>query len=144
MTDGAFEFARRGRAPGTAAVLVALYAAMAAAMIWLNAAWWLMAALALPTLPALWALWSNPSAGLRLSCDRLEWHSGRRRASVALAEIDHMRFDTRLDLSVRVTAVLADGARLRLPYESLPPHRSLERAFEAHDVRVVRHHFTLL
>ena len=59
-------------------------------------------------------------------------------------EIDHMRFDTRLDFSVRVSAVLADRRKVRLPYEALPQHKRLEAACHAHGLRVERHHFSLL
>jgi len=106
--------------------------------------WWLMATLALLTLPALWDLWRDPSTGLRLDDTRLEWHSGRRSGTLDLSEIDHMRFDTRWDFSVRVTAMLDNNKRVRLPYEALPPHRALEAAFSARGLRVERHHFSIM
>lgn len=137
------EFHRHGRSAGTATILAAVWAAMLAAIRWLDAAWWLMALLALPTLPALWDLIANPSAGLRLTDARLHWHSGRRQGDLALGEIDRMRLDTRWDLSVRVTAVLTSGRSVRLPHESLPPHRALEQALTDRGVRVERHHFTV-
>jgi len=134
-------FARQGRSPRVAVLLMGIYAVLVAAIVLIEAAWWLMAALAVPTLPALWGLFANPSAGMRLSADQLAWHSGQRHGDLRLNEIDHMRFDTRWDFSVRVTVILKTGKRLRLPDESLPPHRPLEAAFAAQGVRVVRHHF---
>jgi hypothetical protein len=136
-----FEFTRQGRSPRTVAILIALYTGLIGAIILIDAAWWLMTALALLSLPALWDLWRDPSAGVRLSADRLEWHTGRRRATLELQEIEHMRFDTRWDFSVRVTAVLQDGKQARLPYESLPPHRNFEKALVSKGVTVKRHHF---
>lgn len=136
------EFTRQGRTPQSVAILVAIYFVLVAAIILIDASRWLMAGLALLTLPALWDLWRNPSAGLRLGADRLDWHTGQRRGTLDLQEIDHMRFDTRLDFSVRVTAVLKDRKRIRLPYEALPPHRALEAGFEARAIPVKRHHFT--
>ena len=116
---------------------------MLGALVFFDAAWWLMALLGLCTLPALWEFWQNPGAGLTL-CDRqLFWHTGRRSATLALTEIDHMRLDTRWDFSVRATAVLRNGKRVRLPCESLPPHRLLEQACAARGIRVERHHFTV-
>lgn len=144
MTQGGdFVFARNGRSPRIAAILVAYYGAIAAAIVWLDAAWWLMALLALPGLPALWQFHANPSAGLRLSRDSLHWHSGRRHGDLALGEIERMRFDTRWDLSVRVTAIAGDGRRTRLPDESLPPYRTLEAALTARGIAIERHHFTV-
>jgi hypothetical protein len=138
-----FAFSRSGRTPGTMAILILIYATLIGAIILIDAAWWPMAGLALLTLPALWDLWRDPSAGLRLDNDRLDWHSGRRTGSLALHGIDHMRFDTRWDFSVRVTAVLSDNKRIRLPYEVLPPHRSFEKTLSAHGITVERHHFTI-
>ncbi|MFV0513942.1 MAG: hypothetical protein ACK5MY_09980 [Jhaorihella sp.] len=142
MTQGDdFVFVRKGRSPGGATLVAAYYGAIAAATGWLDAAWWLMAPLALAGLPALWQFCANPSAGLRLSHDTLHWHSGRRHGNLALGDIARMRFDTRWDLSVRVTATLYDGRNMRLPDESLPAHRTFESALSTRGVAVERHHF---
>jgi hypothetical protein len=138
-----FEFSRAGRTPGTLAILIVIYAVLIGAVVMVDAAWWLMAGLALLTLPALWDLWRDPCAGLRLDHDRLDWHSGRRTGSVALNKINHMRFDTRLDFSVRVTAILNDEKRIRLPYEVLPPHKEFEETLLSQGITVERHHFTI-
>ena len=61
---------------------------------------------------------------------------------LALAEIDHMRFDTRWDFAVRVSAVLHTEKRVHLPFECLPPHRDLEDAFTNRGVAVKRTHFS--
>ena len=138
---GDFTFARRGRAPRTLGIVIAIYTGLVAAILLIDAAWWLMAALALATLPALWDLWQDPSAGVRLNDTQLEWHTGRHCGTLAWDEIDHMRIDTRWDFSVRVTAMLQSGKRVRLPYQALPPHRALEAALLARGVLVERHHF---
>lgn len=137
------EFARQGRTPRLLAILIGVYGVLLAAIIVIDAAWWLVAALALLTLPALWDLWRNPGAGLRLGDGRLDWYSGTHHATLELHDIDHMRFDTRWDFSVRVTAVLGNGKRVRLPDESLPPHQPFEAGLIAHGVAVQRHHFTV-
>ncbi len=138
-----FEFTRQGRTRRTLAIVVSIYAGLAGAVIVIDAAWWLVAALALLTLPALWDLWRNPGAGVRLNDSRLNWHTGRRGGMLNLQEINHMRFDTRWDFSVRVTAVLMGDKQIRLPHEALPPHRTFETELRARHVRVVRHHFTI-
>lgn len=144
MSPAPYSFTRQGRAPHTVAILIVVYAVLLAAVLLVDAAWWLMAALALPTLPALWDLYADPGAGVQLGAGRLDWHSGRRKGTLDLTEIDHMRFDTRWDFSVRVTAMLRDGKRVRLPYDALPPHHAFETALMAQDVQVIRHHFTKL
>ncbi len=138
-----FEFSRQGRSPRTLAILIVVYSVLIAATILIDAAWWIMATLALLTLPALWDLWRDPSAGVFLSTDRLDWHTGQKSASLSLPEIDFMRFDTRWDFSVRITAVLHDGSRVRLPYEALPPYAEFEKAFVAQGITVEKHHFTV-
>lgn len=144
MATPAYSYRRHGRSPRLLVVLICVYALLIAAVLLYDAAWWLMALLALPTLPALHDLYADPEAGLDLDDRTLAWHSGRRHAELALNEIDHIRLDTRWDFSVRATAVLETGRKIRLPYESLPPHRALEAEFQARSLRVERHHFTLL
>jgi hypothetical protein len=133
-----------GRNRRTLLTVALIYLASIAAIFLIDAAWWLMAGLALFTLPALWDIYSNRSAGVTLSDTGLHWFSGRRQADIKLSEIDHMRFDTRLDFSIRVSAVLAGKQRIRLPYDALPPHLEFEDAFKARGVKTERHHFTLL
>jgi len=141
MAD-AFVFTRHGRSRRAVAILLCIYVALLAAIVLVDAAWWLMGGLALLTLPALWDLYRNPSAGVRLTGTRLDWHSGRRHGDLTLAEIDHMRFDTRWDFSVRVSAVLANKKRVHLPFESCPPHRTFEEALSGRGVTVRRSHFS--
>ena len=140
---GGYGFTRDGRKLGTAIIVIGIYAALLAAFVLLDAAWWLMVVLALPTLPALNDLWRNPSAGIMLTNDHLEWHTGTRKAALDLAEIDYLRFDTRFDFSVRVTAVLTNDKRIRLPDEAMPAHKTFEAELTARGIRVDRHHFVV-
>ena len=142
MSEG-FAFVRRGRSLRAAVMVVATYAALLAAWIGLGAAPWLLALLALPTLPALWELFSDPRSGLRLTDGRLDWRAGARGDGVALAQIDRVRIDLRWDRSPRVTVILRDGKRQRLPDAALPPAADLERALKAHGIAIERHPFAL-
>lgn len=144
MTDGDLRFRRRNRSPRAIAILAGLYVLLAAAYFGIDAAWWIVALVLLLSLPAVWDIVADTSAGLTLDRYELAWFSGKRSGRLALAEIDRMRFDTRWDLSVRVTAILATGRKIRLPYDALPPHRDLEAAFELRGIRVERHMFTIL
>ncbi|MFD2738552.1 hypothetical protein ACFSUD_03120 [Sulfitobacter aestuarii] len=140
--DG-YHYRRRARSPRTAAAVALLWLALFAAWLWLDAALPVLGFLALFSLPALWDLWRNPASGLSLAENALSWHSANRRATLPLAKIDHIRFDTALDLSARVTAVLRSGRKIRLPYEATPPHRAFEAALQARAIPTERHHFTL-
>ncbi|MGI9370264.1 MAG: hypothetical protein ACR2O2_15650 [Ruegeria sp.] len=100
-----------------------------------------MAILALGTVPALVDIIRNTSAGMTLEPDILSWHTGSRQGEIALVEIDYFRFDTRWDFSVRVSAVLNSGKRIRLPDEAMQPHLEFEKLLQDAGQRVERHHF---
>ena len=139
-----FVFDQQARSRKTLLIVVSIWVALVAAWIWLDAALWIVAFLAAFTLPAVSDLIRNPLSGLTLNNQTLSWFSGRRNGTLELSEIDHIRLDTRLDFSVRVTAVLTTGRKIRLPFESTPPHQAFQNALEARGVKTPRHHFQLL
>jgi hypothetical protein len=143
VAEPAFTFLRHACSWRVAVVLACIYAGVAALLIRFNAVWWIAAGLVAVTLPALVDLATGARAGMRLDHDTLGWFTGRRHGTLALAEIEKMRFDTRWDFSVRVTAELPDGKRVRLPQEAMPPHRAFEAELQARGVAVERHHFTV-
>lgn len=143
MTAGIFQWQRAARNWPTLITVAAIWIVLAFAAFVLDAVWWVIAIVALFTLPALYDLGRNPVAGVRLDAYTLSWFSGKARAEVALAEIDHIRLDTRLDFSVRASVVLTSGRKVRLPFEATPPHQMLEDALSARGVAVQRHHFSL-
>lgn len=139
-----YSFSRQGRTRRTAMIVIAIYVFCIAAIVLLDAAWWLMSLISLLTIPALSDLWFNPRSGLELTQTELHWFTGRRQGSLNFSEIDTMRFDTRWDLSVRVTVILTDKKKVRLPYETLPPHRKFEAELLLRDLKVTRHHFVVI
>jgi len=144
MTAPAFSYTQQGRSLRGVVIVLGIYVLMWALWFWLDAAVWIVLGLAAFTLPAVYDLIKDPSAGCTLTQTHLDWHSGTRHARVALEEIDHMRLDTRLDFSVRATVMLKTGRKLRLPFEATPPHEPFETALEAQGVRVKRFHFQLI
>lgn len=144
MSDSTFSYRRTSRSLTTALVVAGVLLALWAAWMWLEAAPWLMLVLAVFTLPAVYDLAANPAAGLELRSEELRWYSGRREVQIAHTDIDHVRLDTRLDFSVRASAVLASGRKIRLPFEATPPHRAFEEALEAKGIKVMRYHFQLM
>lgn len=140
MTE-VFEFTRHNRSQRTVVILICVYAVLIGLVILLGAAWWLMALLALPTLPAVWDVAKNTSAGMRLDDTAIGWFTGNRQGEIPLSQIEKFRFDTRWDFSVRVSVILESGKRVRLPDESLPPHLDLEQRLQTAGFAVERHHF---
>jgi hypothetical protein len=143
MTDP-FVFEQHARNRKTLLIVVGVWGLLLAALVWLDAAPWIVVFLWAFTLPAVYDLIRNPKAGLHLDAQTLSWFSGRREGEIELTEIAHIRLDTRLDFSVRVTAVLTTGRKIRLPFECTPPHQAFEDALAAQGVKTERHHFQLL
>ncbi|AVL52227.1 hypothetical protein CEP88_06240 [Roseobacter denitrificans] len=139
-----FSFRRQGRSRAALLTVTGVWSVLILLSITVDAAPWLMLAVAAFTLPALWELYSNPASGLDFRPDRITWFTGRRQAAINWCEIDRFRLDTRLDFSVRATAVLTSGRKIRLPYECTPHHALLEAALNARGVRTERHHFSLI
>ncbi|CUJ86679.1 hypothetical protein RUE5091_00497 [Ruegeria denitrificans] len=138
-----FTFKRLNRTSRAVVIVMCVYAGLIALVILFDAAWWLVGLLSLPTLPALWDIAQGTQAGLTLDRDVIRWFSGKREAEVVLADIDHVRLDTRWDFSVRTSLVLTTGKRIRLPDEATPPHKTFETALQQAGLRVERHHFTV-
>ena len=138
-----FSFTRQNRNPRVVVLLICIYAVLIGLVIFLNATWWLMALLALATLPAVWDIVKDTSAGVELTGEKLRWFTGQRSGELDLSEVDRFRFDTRWDFSVRISAVLKSDKRLRLPDESLPPHKQFEDVLQQAGFTVERHHFTV-
>jgi hypothetical protein len=123
-------FERSARGP-RALALIATSAATMLALILLGAAWWITAALALLTLPAVVEAIRDARATLTLDDHALSWSSGRRAQSVPLPRIAEVRLATTLDFSQRATVHSDTGERLRIPPECLPPGRALDDALKA-------------
>ncbi len=133
-----------GRRPATACLLAAIWTALAAALFWLEAAPWIVAILAAFTLPALYDLLADPKSEFTLDETHIRWQTPRQQAQIALSEIDHLRFDTRLDLSVRLSVVRPSGTRIRVPFPATPPHATLEPIAREAGLKTQRHHFSLM
>ncbi|KIN73042.1 hypothetical protein Z949_2224 [Sulfitobacter guttiformis KCTC 32187] len=121
-----------------------IWALIFAAYALLDASPAILAVVGAFTLPALYDLVRDPQSSLTLDTQTLRWVSGRQEAEIALAEIDHLRFDTRLDLSVRLTVVRPSGIKIRIPYPATPPHTLFEAVAQDAGVTTRRYHFTLI
>ncbi|WP_195820581.1 hypothetical protein [Roseobacter sp. MH60115] len=144
MAAEPFSYQRQGRNRATLWAVLGVWTVLLLAILWIEAAPWLMGIVALFTLPALWELYANPAAGLTMDTEGIYWSTGRREAALRWSEVDHMRLNTRLDFSVRATAVLTSGRKIRLPYECTPPHQRFEDALHRLGIRTERHHFSLI
>jgi hypothetical protein len=138
------DFTRHARRRSNGLILLGVWSLLL--LIWLqfDASPWIIAVLTLATAPALWGWAKGRRAGLSASDAGLSWYSGPHGASLHWAEVQHLRLDTRLDWSIRATLTLTNGQRLRLPLEAVPDPDALEAVFQARNIAVERHHFSLL
>lgn len=138
-----FRFDSSGRSPRAALALGGV-ALGAAALAGIGAHPALLAATLLLGAPLALDLWRAPAASLELTDDALAWSHGGARTALPLSGIEHVRLDTRLDLTVRATVETGQARSPRIPPPCMPPHRALEAALAARGVPVRRRHFALL
>ena len=143
-TTPPFHWHRSGRNRASALVILGIWLSVGAAYLLLEASIWIVIVLLLFTLPALYDFVTDRRSAMHVTKDGLAWHSGPRQDRLSWAEVEYVRLDTRLDLSVRTSVILPSGRRLRLPIDVTPPVDLFEAALKAHGVRVERHHFSLL
>ena len=142
MTPYSFETSGRNR--NTLVALVLVWALIITAVLTIDASLWLAGLIGLCTLPAAYDLIVGRRSGVDLSTDGLRWFAGKRTGEITWDKISHMRLDTRLDFSVRASAVLVSGRKVRLPLEATPQADTFEEELKARDIKVERHHFSLL
>ncbi|WP_298678224.1 hypothetical protein [uncultured Lentibacter sp.] len=142
--DARFVHVTQGRSRAALLTLGAVYGLLAALVWGIALSPVIVGVVALFTLPALWEYWKNPESRFEMDQQNLRWSTPRLQDEMPLGLILRARFDTRLDLSVRVTFLLKDNRKIRLPHACTPPHLALEQALRARAIPVERHHFSLI
>ena len=137
----AYRFETSGRNWTTLITVLAIWVVLVVLIIRVDMSIVLAVAVVLCTLPAFYDLITARAAGLRLDATTLSWHAGTKTGEVSIKKIKHISFDTRLDLSVRLTAVLHIGQKVKIPFEATPPHRAFEAELESRGIKTERHHF---
>ena len=137
-----YSYESQGRTPKSIAALVAMVFILIG-LDYIGTVWWIIVIVAMITLPAAIDVFANATARLDLNDSQLFWKNRSQEVTIPLHEIEKIRFDGRMDMSVRVSVVLVDGRKLRMPYDAMPPHKELEAALQARDVRTERHAFTV-
>lgn len=139
----AYRYTHHSRTWRSLAILGAIYGVLILGLAAIQLAWWIALAGALCTLPALYDVFADRKAGVTLADGELRWFSGKLERHVLLSSLVSARFDTRWDLTVRVTLISRQGPKLRLPQDCVPPHRQFEAALQKAGLQVDRHHFTV-
>lgn len=142
MSD--YTYTRSARSP-RALILVALWWLVILILYTvLDAAPIIVLLLGCASLPSLFEIGAGATSRLQITASEIAWRSGRRGATLPRGQLKSVRLDTRLDFSLRMTLLTHQGAKIRLPYECVPPAADIETALQQHDIPYERHHFTLL
>lgn len=112
--------------------------------LWFDVADGIVAVALLVSLPAIYDLARNTQSTFVIDPHTMRWQTGRQEAQIALKSVARVRFDTRLDLSVKMTVILDTGRKIRVPVTSTPPIPEIEHALDSLNLKHERHHFTLL
>ena len=142
QNGGTYLYETRGRNPRTALAL----AAVVLVLIGLNAigtVFWIMFGVALFAVPAAMDMLFDLRTEFTLDETAIKWRNRTQEAEIPLHEIDKVRLDGRFDLSVRITVILRDQSKVRIPHDVQPPHKVLESELKKRDVTTARHPFTL-
>ncbi|MCH2250243.1 MAG: hypothetical protein MK042_10650 [Cognatishimia sp.] len=137
-----YSYESQGRTPKSIAALVAMVFVLIG-LDYIGTVWWIIVIVAMITLPAAIDVFVNATARLNLNDTQLFWKNRSQEVTIPLHEIEKIRFDGRMDMSVRVSVVLVHGRKLRMPYDAMPPHKELEAALQARDFKTERHAFTV-
>lgn len=139
-----YRYETTGRNHKTLLALLGVWVAILLAVLLIDASLWLALLIWLCTLPALYDLVAARRSGVQVDAGGLSWFAGKRTGQITWDRISHLRLDTRLDFSVRASAVLVTGRKVRLPLESTPDADLFEAELSARGIKVERHHFSLL
>lgn len=139
-----YTYQTRPRTRKAIALLCMYYLGLTLLKLWFAVADGIMAVALLVSLPAVYDLARNAMAIFKLDGQNITWMSGRQDAKIALNLVDRIRFDTRLDLSIKMTVILTSGRKIRVPVASTPPIEAIEKVLDSVNVKHERHHFTLL
>lgn len=137
----AYTYATNGRNRATLLAVAGIWTVALVLLLWIDLALWIAGVMAVATLPALYDLKTARQAGLRVSADLITWYAGPHEGRCHLEDIHHVRFDTRLDLSVKVTLVTRNMVRQKVPFEATPPHVDFEKILQDRGITTQRHHF---
>ena len=142
--SAAYTFERQGRSRATVLGLVLFLGLLVAAWIILNAAFVVVVGLSLFSIPAILDLIRNPKSGMRLDEANLHWYHGRISNTLPRAEIERIRIDLRMDRSLKMTAELKNGKKIRVIQPAIPPLSELEKGLEAQGMPYQKHPFSFM
>lgn len=135
MTETLLTHTAQGRNPRSIIVLTLSIAALLGLLL-LGTYWWIVAFLALFTLPTLVDVVFNPVATFALTEAEVRWKNATQEAEIELGKIKSIQIATRLNVAFRMKFVMYDDAKVLIPQDVLPPRAALENALKQLDIPV--------
>ncbi|MBO9408556.1 hypothetical protein J7399_14035 [Shimia sp. R9_1] len=127
----------RAQGRNARSITVLILAVMALGGMLLAGTYWaIVAFLSLFALPTLVDVLFNPVANFALSEAEVRWKNATQEAEIELGQIKSIQIATRLNVAFRMTFVMQDGAKVRIPQDVLPPRADLEAALQTLGVAV--------
>ncbi|SMP22347.1 hypothetical protein [Shimia sagamensis] len=98
--------------------------------------WGIVAALSLIMVPTLVDVAFNPIATFDLNEDGIRWKNATQEAELGFHQIKSVHIATRLNVAFRITVIMHDDAKVRIPQDVLPPRTDLEAALTRHEIPI--------
>lgn len=132
-----FRFESKARRPvAIAAIGTALVLSLVLLFV-LDALWWLAILPALAALPATYEAWKGNTSELTIKDGQIAWQSSRGGAQkILLSAVEQADIRLRMDFSRKVTLILRDSQRIRIPPDCVPPGDEIQTALDALGVKV--------
>ncbi|GAA6182194.1 hypothetical protein NBRC116594_36320 [Shimia sp. NS0008-38b] len=137
------EFASQGRSRKSVASLLCVAGALLA-LLFVGTHWGVVAFLALFAVPNLVDVLFNPSATFLIDDTGLHWKNATQEADIDFARIISVKVFTRLNVAFRVTLIMDNDGKVRIPRDVLPPRQQLEAAFADHNILVEHERLRLI
>jgi len=127
--------AHYGRNPRSILVLCLVTIGLAALLAF-GIHWGIVAVLSLFLIPTLVDVAFNPVATIELDDNGIRWKNATQEAELSFAQIKSVHVATRLGVAFRITLIMYDDAKVRIPQDVLPPRADLEAVLGHHDIPV--------
>lgn len=106
--------------------------------------WGIVAVLSFFVIPTLVDVVFNPVATFELDDNGIRWKNATQEAELGFHQIKSVHVATRLGVAFRITLIMYDDAKVRIPQDVLPPRVDFEAALEHQDIPVKRDRMRLI
>ncbi|MFY0660217.1 MAG: hypothetical protein JXR15_06970 [Shimia sp.] len=125
-------------------VMLCLVSAGLLGLLAIGVHWAIVVVLSLIAVPAFVDVIFNPIASFALDENGIRWKNVTQEAELGFHQIKSAHIATRLGVAFRITLIMFDDAKVRIPQDVLPPRTDLEAALSRHDIPIKRDRLRLI